>query len=213
MKSKKNILVLGSNLETRDLIKHININNISHNVGLEKNNLTKKTSHKQYLGDASNYDFVKRIVIENDIDAVMCGTVDILLPTYEKICSIFKYPKYTNSLSIKYFLSKKNFNKLLKKFKFKIIPSFRIDNISKFNPKNFPVLTKPDDSGLVVGYYRISVTFFSIIFSGPIKFLYKPLKAIFALILYPINFLEFWTNLSSENDRIAGGYYIIGKKK
>jgi len=91
---------------------------------------------------------------------------------------------------------------------------FSKDGIEEFlSNKNFKVIEKGITTGSAVGFYRISVEFFSIICSGPIRFLYKPLKAMFALILYPIKFLEFWTNLSSENDRIAGGYYVIGKKK
>jgi SAM-dependent methyltransferase len=90
---------------------------------------------------------------------------------------------------------------------------FSKDGIEEFLlNKNFEIIEKNVTTGSAVGFYRIAVEFFSIIFSGPIHFLYKPLKGIFALILFPIKFLEFWTKLSVENDRIAGGYYIIGKK-
>lgn len=62
------------------------------------------------------------------------------------------------------------------------------------------------------GFYRISVEFFSILFSGPLDFLYIPLKGIFSLLLYPLKWLDFWFNLSSQKDRISGGYYAIAYK-
>ena len=62
------------------------------------------------------------------------------------------------------------------------------------------------------GYYRISVEFFAILISGPLNFLYIPAKGLFSLILYPIKWLDFWFNLSSQKDRIPGGYFAIASK-
>lgn len=66
--------------------------------------------------------------------------------------------------------------------------------------------------GGATGYYRISVEFFAILFSGPIKFIYMPAKGIFSLLLYPLKYLDFWFNLSEQRDRISGGYYAVAKK-
>lgn len=63
-----------------------------------------------------------------------------------------------------------------------------------------------------VGFYRIAVEFFAILFSGPISSLYIPFKGIFAFLLYPIKMIDFWFRLSKQKDRIPGGYYAIGKK-
>ena len=62
------------------------------------------------------------------------------------------------------------------------------------------------------GFYRILVEFLAILFSGPISFLYIPLKGTFALLFYPLKLLDFWFRLSSQRDRIPAGYYAIGKK-
>ena len=154
MKKKIKVLVLGSNPETYDLIKTINSEGYqSFIIGMEKISKTKKIAFKSFVGDGSNYNFVKNIIQKYNIDAVMCGTVDILLPNYEKICAKFNFPRYTNSKSIKFLLSKKRFNILLKKFGFKIIPKYRLklnDKI-KLKKETFPVLIKPDDSGGAVG--------------------------------------------------------------
>ena len=154
MKKKIKILVLGSNPETYDLIKTINSEGYqSFIIGMEKISKTKKIAFKSFVGDGSNYNFVKNIIQKYNIDAVMCGTVDILLPNYEKICARFNFPRYTNSKSIKFLLSKIRFNILLKKYGFKIIPKYRLklnDKI-KLKKETFPVLIKPDDSGGAVG--------------------------------------------------------------
>ena len=154
LKKKIKILVLGSNPETYDLIKTINSEGYrSFIIGMEKISKTKKIAYKSFVGDGSNYNFVKNIIQKYNIDAVMCGTVDILLPNYEKICARFNFPRYTNSKSIKFLLSKIRFNILLKKYGFKIITKYRLklnDKI-KLKKETFPVLIKPDDSGGAVG--------------------------------------------------------------
>lgn len=66
--------------------------------------------------------------------------------------------------------------------------------------------------GGATGFYRISVEFFAVLFSGPVRFLYTPLKALFATVLYPIKFLDPWFHLSSQRDRIPGGYYAVAQK-
>lgn len=66
--------------------------------------------------------------------------------------------------------------------------------------------------GSATGYYRISVEFMALVFSGPFQRLYMPNKALWSLLLYPIKQLDFWTSLSNERDRIAGGYFVIARK-
>jgi hypothetical protein len=58
----------------------------------------------------------------------------------------------------------------------------------------------------------MAVEFFAIVVSGPFEKLYIPSKALFSLLLFPIKWLDGWTALSRQNDRIAGGYYVIARK-
>ena len=153
-RKKKKILVLGSNPETYDLIKTINNEGyLSYVIGMEKVSKTKKIAYKSFIGDGSNYEYVKGLIHKYNIDAVMCGTVDVLLPNYEKLCAQFNFPRYTNSKSIKFLLSKLNFDILLKKYGFKTIPKYKLKSNIKVKLKKefFPVLIKPDDSGGAVG--------------------------------------------------------------
>jgi SAM-dependent methyltransferase len=66
--------------------------------------------------------------------------------------------------------------------------------------------------GGATGFYRISVEFFSILFSLIAPSTYKIFKAFFSILLYPIKFLDPLINLSKQRDRVAGGYYIICQK-
>lgn len=66
--------------------------------------------------------------------------------------------------------------------------------------------------GSASGFYRILVEFLSVLFSLPFPFLYKILKAGFALALYFIKLFDFTFVFSKEKDRIPGGYYVIAKK-
>ena len=62
------------------------------------------------------------------------------------------------------------------------------------------------------GFYRILVEFFAILFSGPIDKLYLPCKCVFALLFFPVKWMDRWFNLSTQRDRIPGGYYAIATK-
>tara|TARA_Y100000389_G_scaffold169439_1_gene175700 strand:- start:4366 stop:5034 length:669 start_codon:yes stop_codon:yes gene_type:complete len=84
--------------------------------------------------------------------------------------------------------------------------------VSFLNEGGFEVEKLEISVGGAVGFYRISVEFFAILFSGPISTLYIPFKGIFSILFYPIKLLDFWFRLSKQKDRIAGGYYAIGKK-
>jgi SAM-dependent methyltransferase len=66
--------------------------------------------------------------------------------------------------------------------------------------------------GGATGYYRISVEFWSGLFSLGRPPLYKVLKALFALLLYPVKWLDVLFALSPERDRIPGGYLVIAYK-
>ena len=66
--------------------------------------------------------------------------------------------------------------------------------------------------GGATGYYRISVEFFSVLLAVVLPPLYYLFKAFFAVVLYPIKWLDIIVNLSNQKDRIPGGYYIIAKK-
>ncbi len=66
--------------------------------------------------------------------------------------------------------------------------------------------------GSSTGFYRIAVEYFSVLLSVPLPFLYTAFKALFAIALYPIKWLDYIMQFSKQADRIPGGYYVIAKK-
>lgn len=67
--------------------------------------------------------------------------------------------------------------------------------------------------GSSTGFYRIAVEYFAILLSVPFRPLYMPLKAFFAVALYPIKWLDAVTDRSPQNDRLAGGYFVVARKQ
>jgi hypothetical protein len=147
---KKKILILGSNIETLPLVKKAQEKNlITFVVGKEKKIITKQIADFPILGDAANFNFVNSIVKRNRIDAVMIGTVDVLIKNYEEICRKNKLPCFANKKSVNAFSSKFNFSKICKKFGFKVIPDYThyFKKKKTLPEKLFPVIVKPVDSG------------------------------------------------------------------
>jgi SAM-dependent methyltransferase len=66
--------------------------------------------------------------------------------------------------------------------------------------------------GASTGFYRVAVEYFAVLLSALVPPLYVPLKALFALVFYPIKWLDALTALSKQTDRIAGGYFIVARK-
>lgn len=151
---KKKILILGSNIETAPLIACAKKKNlITFVIGKEKKNKAKQFADFPIQGDAANFKFVNNIIKKNKIDAVMIGTVDILLKNYEEVCKKNNLPSYANKRSVNFFSSKNKFSKISNKFGFKNIPDYtNYVKKKQFLPDNlFPVLIKPVDSGGGVG--------------------------------------------------------------
>lgn len=91
---------------------------------------------------------------------------------------------------------------------------FTKEGIRHFIEANgFVIQTQGVTVGSASGFYRVAVEFFAIMFSGPVRSLYLPIKGIVALIFYPIKWLDAYTKLSAQNDRIAGGYFCIARKR
>jgi SAM-dependent methyltransferase len=66
--------------------------------------------------------------------------------------------------------------------------------------------------GPAVGFYRILVEFSAILFSRPFARLYRPLKGVFALLFFPIKWLDPLLRGHAESGRIPGGFFITVQK-
>lgn len=66
--------------------------------------------------------------------------------------------------------------------------------------------------GAGTGFYRIAVEFLAVLASRFAGVLYRPVKGAFALILYPLKWLDPFLSKSPEIDRIPGGYLVIARR-
>jgi len=66
--------------------------------------------------------------------------------------------------------------------------------------------------GVGTGFYRIAVEFLAVFASRFADLLYLPAKGAFALILYPLKWLDPFLSRSREVDRIPGGYLVIARR-
>jgi SAM-dependent methyltransferase len=91
---------------------------------------------------------------------------------------------------------------------------FTHEGIRELLPQDkFDIIDSDITVGPAVGFYRILIEFLALCFSLGISSLYKPTKLVFAVLFFPIKFLDPLLLRSKQANRIAGGYYVIGKKK
>jgi SAM-dependent methyltransferase len=62
------------------------------------------------------------------------------------------------------------------------------------------------------GVHRILVEFLAGVAARLVPQTYRPVKGVAAIIFYPLKWLDGWLSVGSERDRIAGGYFGIGRK-
>ena len=62
------------------------------------------------------------------------------------------------------------------------------------------------------GAHRILVEFLAGVAARLVPQTYRPVKGVVAILFYPLKWLDGWLRVGSERDRIAGGYFGIGRK-
>ena len=62
------------------------------------------------------------------------------------------------------------------------------------------------------GANRILVEFLAGVAARLVPQTYRPVKGVVAILFYPLKWLDGWLSVGSERDRIAGGYFGIGRK-
>jgi hypothetical protein len=62
------------------------------------------------------------------------------------------------------------------------------------------------------GVHRILVEFIAGVAARLVPQTYRPVKGAAAILFYPLKWMDGWLRLGSQRDRIAGGYFGIGRK-
>ena len=152
--SRVRILVLGSNPETSEIVQVANLQGYkTFVVNPMKNSPAKKIASVSYDADPKNEHEIDQIINRENINAVILGVSDPLLPYYQKICQRHNLPCFANEESVRILSSKSEFAKYCQLFEINPIPILDPKEISSLSDKSdiFPVVVKPIDSGAAVG--------------------------------------------------------------
>ena len=96
LKGKK-LLILGANPETIPLVRKANeLGVITYVTSGRKTDPAKKYANFSYDIDGLDVDHLVDLVRNENIDGVLVGVADILVPSYYDVCKKLNYPCYVN---------------------------------------------------------------------------------------------------------------------
>ena len=152
---KKRLLILGGNVETASLVKKAKSLGI-HTIVVDPNPdaPAKKISDESYEVDGLDIQSLYELSKNLNLDGVLVGVADILVPSYQKLAYMLNFPCYANDEIAKTLCFKDQFSIACKKYGIETIPSYQIDTekkIEEINHNEFPLMVKPIDNGAGVG--------------------------------------------------------------
>ena len=152
---KKRLLILGGNIETASLVKKANSIGV-HTIVVDPNPEApaKKISNESYEVDGLDVEGLYELSKNLNLDGVLVGVADILVPSYQKLAYMLNFPCYANDEIAKTLCFKDEFSIACKKYGIETIPSYQINaetKIEEINLNEFPLMVKPIDNGAGVG--------------------------------------------------------------
>jgi len=151
----KRLLIMGGNPETGELVKKARDLDVYTIVADPNENAPAKLyANKSYEVDGLDVKGLIQIAQNEQVEGVLVGVADVLVPPYFKLCQALNMPCYATENIINALTSKDGFSELINEYNVDGIPSFQLDE--KMNPKDtdkliYPVMIKPVDNGGGVG--------------------------------------------------------------
>ncbi len=151
----KKLLILGGNPETTPLVKLANDMGIKTIVTSGRStDDAKKYAWKSFDVDGMDVPGVVALAKQEEVDGVLVGVADILVPSYCKICDALDFPCYATQQIVDVFSYKDVFKSTCERFGVHGIPEYYLD--ADMNPEDvakikYPVMIKPVDNGGGVG--------------------------------------------------------------
>jgi biotin carboxylase len=151
----KKLLILGGNPETGVLVKTANDLGI-YTIVIDPNPdaPAKLYAKKHYNIDGFDILSLAKAAKAENVDGVLVGVADILVPPYLQLCAVLNLPCYASSDIIEALSSKDGFSKACQEYGVESIPSFTLDEHFyqvDLERIKYPVLVKPVDNGGGVG--------------------------------------------------------------
>ena len=146
----KKLLILGGNQETVPLIKMANDLGIKTIVTSSVDNEPGKAiAWKKYNVDGMDVFGLISLAADENVDGVLVGVADMLVPSYCKVCDALDLPCYASREIVEVFAYKDIFKSTCEKYGIHGIPEYYLDeNLREedINKIDFPVMVKPVDS-------------------------------------------------------------------
>jgi biotin carboxylase len=151
----KRLLILGGNPETAALVRYANSLGV-HTIVIDPNphSPAKIDAVESYDLEVMKVQDLWEKAKKLNLDGILVGIADILVPSYYNICKIMNFPCYATLHSIETFTTKNGFRNKCEKYDIGVIPYYSVSE--KFTDSevfdiSFPVLVKPVDNGAGVG--------------------------------------------------------------
>lgn len=151
----KKLLILGGNQETSALVKLANEMGIKTIVSSYRaNDDAKKYAWKSSEVDGMDVPGLVALAREEQVDGVLVGVADMLVPSYCKVCDALGLPCYATQQIVDVFSFKDVFKATCESYGVHGVPEYYLDET--LNPRDiekikFPVMIKPVDSSSGMG--------------------------------------------------------------
>lgn len=151
----KKLLILGGNPETSALVKMANEMGIKTIVASYRaNDDAKKYAWKSSEVDGMDVPGLVALAREEQVDGVLVGVADMLVPSYCKVCDALGVPCYATQQIVDVFSFKDVFKATCESYGVHGVPEYYLDE--SLNPRDiekikFPVMIKPVDSSSGMG--------------------------------------------------------------
>lgn len=151
----KKLLILGGNPETTPLVKIANEMGIKTIVAsFRKTDDAKKYAWKSSEVDGMDVPGLIALAREEQVDGVLVGVADMLVPSYCKVCDALNLPCYATQRIVDVFSYKDVFKATCESYGIHGIPEYYLD--AEMKPEDvakikYPVMVKPVDSSSGMG--------------------------------------------------------------
>lgn len=151
----KKLLILGGNPETTPLVEIANDMGIKTIVTSARGtDPAKKAAWKSYDVDGMDVPGLIALARDEQVDGVLVGVADILVPSYCKVCDALGLPCYATQQIVDVFAFKDVFKATCERYGVHGIPEYYLDAEMKREDLDkivYPVMVKPVDNGGGVG--------------------------------------------------------------
>lgn len=151
----KKLLILGGNPETSALVRLANDMGVKTIVTSGRHtDDAKKYAWKSFDVDGMDVPGIITLARQEEVDGVLVGVADILVPSYCKVCDALGFPCYATQQIVDVFAFKDVFKATCERYGIHGIPEYYLDadmNESDLKKVKYPVMVKPVDNGGGVG--------------------------------------------------------------